>query len=110
MVARESVVTLAHVEGFRIVRSLGSARGAATRPRDMVRATLRSIGALIGLAPIEYLTDAEKAREESLERMREQAAAMGANGIINVGFSTSESSDGTKVQCYGEAVLLEALP
>ncbi|MDQ6930349.1 MAG: heavy metal-binding domain-containing protein [Candidatus Eremiobacteraeota bacterium] len=107
MVTRENVVTLDRVDGFRIVTELGYAHGEATRPRDVVRSTFRSIGAFIGLAPIEYLTDAERAREESLDRMRGHAETMGANGIINVQFQTFEGAEGTKVMCYGQAVILE---
>ncbi len=109
MVSPESVVTLDRVDGFRVITHLGYVHGEATRPRDIVRATFRSIGAFIGLAPIEYLTDAEKAREESLDLMRTQAEMLGANGIINVQFQTSESGEGTKVLCYGQAVILEQM-
>lgn len=110
MVSRESVVTLDRVEGFSIVRTLGYVTGDAARPRDIVRATFRSIGAFIGVAPIEYLTDAERAREEALEKMRKSAETMGANGIINVQFQTSEGGKETTVMCYGQAVILEPLP
>jgi len=107
MIAPEAVVTLDRVDGFRIVRTLGYAQGVAVHPRDVLRETLRGIGLLVGLAPIEYLTEAEKAREESLAQMRKHGAAMGANGIINVQFQTSETAEGTKVACFGHAVLLE---
>lgn len=110
MVAPESVVTLDRIDGFRVVTALGYAHGEATRPRDIVRSTFRSIGAFIGLAPIEYLTDAERAREESLDQMRRHAETMGANGIINVQFQTFEGAEGTKVMCYGQAVILERQP
>lgn len=110
MIEPHAVVTLDHIEGFHVVKMLGYARGRATRPRDVLRATFRSIGAFIGLAAIEYLTDAERAREEALEMMRKHADALGANGIINVQFQTSEGGDGTKVLCYGQAVVLEPRP
>ena len=110
MVPREAVVTFEHVDGFRIVKVLGYVHGQAVRPRDVLRATFRSIGAFIGLAPIEYLTDAEKAREESLEALRLHGSAMGANGIINVQFQTSDTNEGTRVMCFGQAVLLEPHP
>ena len=109
MIPSDFVVTLDHIDGFRIVKSLGHARGHATRPRDLVKATFRSIGAFIGLAPIEYLTEAEKAREESLQVLRRHAAALGANGVINLQFQTSDTAEGTRVLCYGQAVLLEEI-
>ena len=106
MISRDAVVTFDKVEGFRIVKTLGYVHGQAVRPRDIVRATFRSIGAFIGLAPIEYLTDAERAREEALDAMRTRAEATGANGVINVQFQITEGAEGTKVMCYGQAVIL----
>ena len=107
----ESVVTFEHVDGFRIVKSFGYAYGQATRPRNVLRATFRSLGAFIGLAPIEYLTDAERARTECLAELMRKAEASGANGIIGLQFQASETSDGsTKVLAFGQAVLLEPLP
>lgn len=110
MISREAVVTFDRIDGFQIVRRLGHVHGQALRQKDLFRATFRSIGAFIGLAPIEYLTDAEKTREEALDHMRRQAAGLGANGVINVQFQTGDSPEGTKVLCYGEAVVLEPDP
>ena len=61
-IAPDAVVTFDRVDGFRVVKSFGYAYGQATRPRNLLRSTFRSIGAFIGLAPIEYLTDAERAQ------------------------------------------------
>ncbi|MBC5815426.1 MAG: YbjQ family protein [Candidatus Eremiobacteraeota bacterium] len=106
MIAREAIVTVDQIDGFQIVKTLGYVHGQAVRPRDIVRSTFRSIGAFIGLAPIEYLTDAERAREEALEAMRQRADVLGANGVIKVQFQITESGDGTKVLCYGQAIIL----
>jgi uncharacterized protein YbjQ (UPF0145 family) len=111
MIAPESVVTFERVDGFRVVKSFGYAYGQATRPRNVLRATFRSIGAFIGLAPVEYLTDAERARADSLAELLRKAEATGANGIIGLQFQASETSDGsTRVLAFGEAVLLDPLP
>ncbi len=108
MVSPESVVTFDRVDGFRVIASFGIAYGVASRPRNMFRNTFRSIGSFIGLAPIEYLTDAERAREDSLLNLRANADAAGANGVINLRFEATETSDGaTQVLARGEAVLLE---
>lgn len=110
MIAPEDVVTFDRVDGFRIVRSFGYAYGQATRPRNVLRATFRSIGAFIGLAPVEYLTDAERARTDCLAELLKKAEATGANGVIGLQFQTSETPDGsTRVLAFGEAVLLERL-
>src|SRR5579864_8300140 len=107
MIAKEDLVTLDVPEGFRVLRSFGSVAGRATRPHSMLRATFRSIGAFIGLAPIEYLTDAERAREEALESLRSSASALGADAVIKIRFDAVEDEDGvTAVVAHGEAVRL----
>jgi uncharacterized protein YbjQ (UPF0145 family) len=74
----------------------------------MLRATFRSIGAFIGLAPIEYLTDAERAREEALEALRANASALGADAVIKIQFDAVEDDGGiTAVVASGEAVRLQ---
>jgi uncharacterized protein YbjQ (UPF0145 family) len=111
MIAPDAIVTFERVDGFRIVKSFGYAYGQATRPRNLLRATFRSIGAFIGLAPIEYLTDAERARADCLTELLRKAEATGANGIIGLQFQASENPDGsTRVLAFGEAVLLEPEP
>lgn len=73
----------------------------------MLRATFRTIGAFIGLALIEYLTDAERAREEALDGLRSRAAALGADAVIKIRFEAVEQPDGsTIVMASGEAVRL----
>src|SRR5579872_1299318 len=107
VIAKENLVTLDVPDGFRVLRELGRVTGSATRPHNMLRATFRSIGAFIGLAPIEYLTDAERAREEALEGLRERASELGADAVIKIRFEAVETSDGsTQVIAYGEAVRL----
>jgi uncharacterized protein YbjQ (UPF0145 family) len=111
VIAPDAIVTFERVDGFRVVKSFGYAYGHATRPRNHLRATFRSIGAFIGLAPIEYLTDAERARADCLAELLRKAEATGANGIIGLQFQASENPDGsTRVLAFGEAVLLEPLP
>lgn len=102
------MVTLDEPVGFRVASSLGEVTGEASRPQNVLRATFRSIGAFIGLAPIEYLTDAERAREEALESLRIQAAARGADAVIKIRFEAVEDGIGlTAVRARGEAVVLE---
>jgi len=73
----------------------------------VLKQTFRSIGALIGLTPVEFLTDAERTRTESLEMLLRKAEGMGANGVLGLQFQASEGPDGaTRVLAFGEAVLL----
>jgi uncharacterized protein YbjQ (UPF0145 family) len=109
--APDAVTTFERVEGYRVVRSFGYAYGQASRPRNVLKATFRSIGVLIGLAPVDYLTDAERARTESLDVLLRKAEPLGANGVIGVQFQATEGPDGaTRVLAFGEAVLLDPAP
>jgi len=50
----------------------------------------------------------QEARQEALDRMVEQAEAMGANAVLNVRFSTSSVAQGAaELFAYGTAVRLE---
>ena len=107
----DAVTTFERVEGYRVVRSFGYAYGNASRPRNVLKQTFRSLGALIGLTPVDYLTDAERARSDSLEMLLRKAVGMGANGVLGLQFQASEGPDGaTRVLAFGEAVLLAPAP
>jgi uncharacterized protein YbjQ (UPF0145 family) len=107
MITKENLVTLDAPDGYRVLASFGRVTGTAARAHSMLRATFRSIGAFIGLAPVEYLTDAERAREEALEELRSKAGALGADAVIKIRFEAVETDDGsTEVLAYGEAVRL----
>lgn len=110
-IAPDAVVTFERIEGFRVIKSFGYAYGHASRPRNMLRSTFRSLGAFIGLAPIDYLTEAERARTECLAALVRKAETLGANGVVGLQFQASEAADGsTRVLAFGEAVLLEPAP
>ena len=111
MIAPEAVVTFAQPEGFRVVKSLGLARAKAVRPRNLLRATFRSIGAFIGLVPLEFVTDAERARADAVAALLARAERLGANGVLRLHFETLEEPDGsTVVNAEGEAVVLDPAP
>ncbi len=60
-------------------------------------------GELVGYT--ELLTES---REEAVDRMTQQAHAIGANAILNVRFSTSSVAAGAaELFAYGTAVILE---
>ena len=110
MIAREDVTTFDSLEGYRIVRSLGYVSGTASRPRNRLRSTFRSLGLLIGVSPSEVLSDAEHLRAEALDGVYKGANAVGANAVIGVSFHVSEGQDGScKVVAFGEAVIAAKL-
>jgi uncharacterized protein YbjQ (UPF0145 family) len=101
----DRVVTFESLEGFTVVRRFGFVSGIATRPRNRLKSTFRSLGMLIGVSPNEFLSDAEHLRGEALEGMYKRGSALGANAIIGLSFHVSEGADGScKVVAFGEAV------
>ena len=105
MIARDDVVTFDQIEGYGIVRSFGHVSGSASRPRNRLRSTFRSLGMLIGLSSAEFLSDAEQLRNDALEALRRRADAMGANAVVGLQFFVSEGSDGScEVVAFGRAV------
>jgi uncharacterized protein YbjQ (UPF0145 family) len=49
-----------------------------------------------------------ESREEAIDRLKQQAAALGANAVINVRFSTSSIAAGaSEIFVYGTAVVVE---
>jgi uncharacterized protein YbjQ (UPF0145 family) len=107
----EAVVTFERPDGFVVVKSFGTARGEAVTSRNLLRATFRSLGSFMGFAPIDFLTDADRARSESLAALLKAAERLGANGVVGLHFDASERGDGsTHVLAFGEAVLLEPAP
>ncbi|HEV7178319.1 MAG TPA: heavy metal-binding domain-containing protein [Candidatus Baltobacteraceae bacterium] len=107
MVADKDIVTFEDLAGYRVVRRFGYVSGIASRPRNRLRSTFRSLGMLIGVSPSEFQSDAEHLRTEALEGVYKRANAFGANAVIGLSFHVSESPDGScKVVAFGEAVLV----
>lgn len=49
-----------------------------------------------------------ESRDEAIARMKEQASQVGANGIVNIRFSTSSVAAGAaEIYVYGTAVTVE---
>lgn len=107
MIARDDVVTFEELDGYRTVRTFGYVSGIASRPRNRLRSTFRSLGMLIGLSAGEFLSDAEQLRTDALDALRRRADAAGANAVVGLQFYVSEGSDGScKVVAFGRAVLV----
>lgn len=110
MIARDDVVTFDEIDGYRILRSFGHVSGSATRQRNRLRSTFRSLGMLVGLTSAEFLSDAEQLRNEALEALRRRAEALGANAVIGLQFFISEDSNGScEVVAFGRAVATDKM-
>ncbi len=96
------------VPGYRIVKHLGLVQGSTVRAKHVGRDILAGLKNIFGGELSGYTELLQEAREEAVERMRQQAEAIGANAVINVRFSTSSVTQGAaELFAYGTAVVLE---
>ena len=96
------------IAGQRAVKTLGLVRGNTIRARHVGKDILAGLKNLVGGEIEEYTKLMAEAREQSLDRMRIEATAMGANAITDVRFSTSYiMGNASEILVYGNAVVVE---
>ena len=94
--------------GRTIIASHGIVSGSTVRAKHAGRDIMASVKNIFGGELKQYTELLEESRSEAIERMKAQAARLGANGIVNVRFSTSSVAAGaSEIYVYGTAVLVE---
>ncbi|TAM59161.1 heavy metal-binding domain-containing protein [bacterium] len=106
----ECVTTTREAVGFRVVRRCGLASGQAMQARNYLRDALHAIGTFLGLMPYDFVTDAERARADSIAQLLERAERLGANGVIDLRFQAVDEGGATRLTAIGEAVVLDREP
>ena len=102
------VVTTETVSGKRIVKTLGIVRGNTVRVRHVGKDILASLRNVVGGEVQEYVKLLAESREQSLDRMVEEAEALGANAVVGVRFTTSMIMAGAaELLSVGTAVVVE---
>lgn len=102
------VVTTDSVAGHRVARTLGLVRGSSIRAMHVGRDITARLRNLAGGEVKEYTKVLAEAREQAIDRMVEEAEALGADAVVAVRFQTSEVMAGAaEMLCYGTAVKLE---
>jgi len=102
------VVTTNAIEGKRIVRTLGLVRGNTIRARHIGKDIAAAFRNIVGGEVSEYTKLFGEAREQSLDRMVEEATSLGANAILEVRFTTSQVMNAAaELLVYGTAVVVE---
>jgi uncharacterized protein YbjQ (UPF0145 family) len=102
------VSTLPVIPGKRITRHLGLVSGNTVRAKFFMRDIMAGLKQIIGGELKGYTELLQEARTEATGRMVEQARSLGANGVIQVRFSTSSLLQGAvEMYAYGTAVCLE---
>ena len=101
------VVTTPDVAGRRITRVLGLVRGNTIRARHVGHDVMAQLRNAVGGEVLEYTKMLAESREQAIDRMIEEAEAMGADAVVAVRFQTSMVMRGaSEMMCYGTAVQL----
>jgi len=105
------VVTTPTAPGYEIVKALGAVHGLTVRTRGVGGKIVAGIEGIFGGEVTSYTYECEKARVESLNRLKENAAKMGANAIIGADFETSDILNGTATVfgAWGTAVVIKPI-
>ncbi|MEA2683789.1 MAG: hypothetical protein QOK05_2117 [Chloroflexota bacterium] len=105
------VTTTERVAGYEVERALGQVFGLIVRSRGLagnITAAFRSLG---GGEIHEYTSMLEDSRRQALDRMVENATAMGANAVVMMRFDSSELGQSmAEVVAYGTAVIIREVP
>ncbi|RME21702.1 MAG: YbjQ family protein [Candidatus Zixiibacteriota bacterium] len=102
------IVTGEHIAGKRIVKTLGLVKGNTIRARHIGKDIAAIMRNVVGGEIKEYTKMVAESREQSIDRMIEDAKAKGANAIIMTRFTTSSMMQGAaELLVYGTAVIVE---
>ena len=96
------------IAGRTIAQNLGLARGNVVRSRFIGRDIVAGLRMIVGGEIHEYTKLLAESREQALDRMVENARAMGADAVVGLRFETTDAGQGqaTEVLAYGTAVKL----
>lgn len=101
------ITTTETIPNKEITELLGICRGSTVRARNMGRDILAGFKNIIGGEINEYTKLQAQSREQAIERMTDDAKALGADAIVNVRFATSVIMQGaSEILAYGTAVKL----
>ncbi len=91
-----------------IVETLGLVKGNTIRARHVGQDILAGLRNLVGGEIIEYTKMLAESREQSIDRMIQNAQTMGADAIVCMRFTTSTVMQGSaELLAYGTAVKLK---
>ena len=105
------MTTSSTIAGTRIVQTLGLVRGNSIRARHVGKDILAGFRSIVGGEIHEYAKLLAESREQALDRMCDQARALGANAVVDVRFTTSVVLSGAaEMLAYGTAVIVKDMP
>jgi len=102
------IATSSNIVGKEIKTTFGVVRGNTVRARHLGKDIVAGLKTLVGGEIQEYTKLMAESREQSIDRMVEEAKALGANAIVDARFATSYiMSNVAEILVYGTAVYVE---
>lgn len=102
------ITNIETIPNRKIVKQLGVVYGSTVRAKHAGKDFMAGLKNIFGGELKGYTDLLQESRTESIERMKQQAAASGANAVVNVRFSTSSIAQGAaELFVYGTAVVIE---
>ena len=100
------ILTTETIPGREVI-ALGLVRGSTVRAKHIGSDIVAGLRNLVGGEIKEYASLLAGAREQALDRMKDEAQALGADAIIAVRFETSQiAQSASEILAYGTAVKL----
>jgi len=102
------VVTSETIANKKVVKTIGLVRGNTVRARHIGKDIMAGLRNIVGGEVHEYAKLIAESREQSIDRMVEEAASLGANAVIATRFTTSVMMGGAaELLAVGTAVIVE---
>ncbi|HET6894801.1 MAG TPA: heavy metal-binding domain-containing protein [Candidatus Baltobacteraceae bacterium] len=102
------VATTDAIAGHRVTQTLGQTFGVVVRSRGLAGNIAAGLRSLVGGEITEYTQLLEEARRHAVDRMVQNAQAMGANAVVMMRFDSSEMGQTmSEIVAYGTAVIVE---
>ena len=105
------VVTTENVAHHRVVEVKGQCFGVVVRSRRIGGNIMAGLRSIVGGEIHEYTQLLEEARRHAVDRLVQNATAMGANAVLMMRFDSSEIGQTmSEIVAYGTAAIIEPLP
>lgn len=105
------ITTTENIPEARVVKTLGQVFGLTVRSRSLGGNIAAFLKGLVGGEIRSYVKLNEDARRQAIDRMVQNAAAMGANAVTMMRFDSTEmGASKSEIVAYGTARVVEWLP
>lgn len=105
------VVTTENVPGHRVVEIKGQCFGVVVRSRGLGGNIMAGLRSIVGGEIDEYTQLLEEARRHAVDRLVQNATAMGANAVLMMRYDSAEIGQTmSEIVAYGTAAVIERNP